>query len=318
MSTWNKLHASAQQSLVDQIEEMTAFCAASRSALHVLLDSGDTDILSVEPSRLRPVADEYFAQETSLGPHLLTLSGSEDGALLREVLAVAVTQAQIRTSPQGISAVLLGPTDADAFLTHFEMLGLQYDPKGNPRVFRYQDPRVMQRVWPTLASTQRDFWLGPIRRWMAAVQPTGRIVDQPSIEVSLWHASPNAMASSSFARPHRLLDSEQWQLAHSAPAETAFWLLAHESADAIHQLRPYPTIGTLRGWLKDAAAHRLGTRDQCDWALCRWAVETHFWESPSGQKLVHAALELQSRHAGLGFADAWRTAATRDDVQPPI
>lgn len=311
MSVWNKLDGSVRQSLTDQIEEMTAFCAASRCTVHVLLDCGDIDVLPVEPSRLRQVPDEYFAQETSLAPHLLTLSGSEDGALLRGVLAVAVTQAPSRTSPQGIGAVLLAPTGADALLRHFVMLGLQHDPMGNSRVFRYQDPRVMQRVWSSLASDQRDFWLGPVCRWMAAAQPTGRIVDPSSIEASLWHASPNGTASSPFARPHRLLDSEQWQLAHSAPAEAAFWLLAHEAADAIHQFRPYPAIGMLRGWLNEAAAHRLGANDQCEWALCRWATDTHSWESLSGQQQVHAALELQRRNAGLGFGDAWRTAGTR-------
>jgi hypothetical protein len=311
MSIWNQLDASARQSLNDHVDEMTAFCEASQSAVHVLLDRGDTDVLQIEPSRLKAVPDRYFASEPSLAPHLLTLSAFDDKALVREILAAAVLQATDRRSPQGVGAVLLGPICPDALLAHFVTLGLQHDPEGAPRVFRYQDPRVMQRVWPTLVAAQRDFWLGPVRRWIAAMQPTGRIVDDFHPAPSLWHASPDGSIDPPFARPHRLLDAVQWRLAHSAPAEVAFWLLARQSMEAASVSRPYPATGELRGWLNDAATHHLDSNDQCEWALCRWAESPERWESVSGRQQVRDALELQRRHAGLQFADAWRTAGAR-------
>jgi hypothetical protein len=311
MATWNTLDTSAQDSLSDHVDEMTAFCAASQSTIHVLLDRGDADVLPAASTRLLAVPDRYFAQEPWLGPHLLTLSGPEDVSLLREALATAVIRAIDPMRPQCVGAVLLGPAQPDALVDHFIALALQHDPEGESRVFRYQDPRVMQRVWPTLAEAQRRFWLGPVRRWIGAVQPIGPLGDDHPVDASLWQVLPDGPDDRPFTQPHHLLDARQWRLAHSGPAEVAFWRLARESALTASPSRTYPEIGVLRRWLNDAADHRLDSNDQCEWALCCWAAGADVWESPSGQQRVRDALGLQRRHAGLRFGDAWRTAGAR-------
>lgn len=311
MSYWNELPSFVQGALSKAIDVMSSFCVASKSTIYVLLDRGNVDILPVNSSRWTPVPDAYFAHEPWLAPQLLSLNWPDDLPVLQEALGAAVSTAPQRLQPQCVCAALLSPHPASALLDHFVGLGLQHDPAGVPAVLRYQDPRVMQRVWPALREPQRALWLGPIARWHAALQPEGAVIQQRAALDVIWDAEYAALSQqAAHTRPHHLLDDRQWRLTHSAPAEAAFWQLVSTHNRSTATFVAYPSVGTLRHWLSEAAAHGLERdRDQCDWALCQWQSGPDQWGAPTGLRRTRKALDLQRRHAGLGFGDAWRTVA---------
>ena len=311
MKFWPALSESSQTQLHTEIQAINAFCDETTSVPYLLLDRGDENPLQVDTSRLLPVPDPCFEETPWLAPQLLPLVLPGDKALLQDALAAGVLMSTDRSAVQWIGAVVLAPADPFALLDHLARLGIQHDPGDDAapaRLFRYQDPRVMQRVWPLLGEPQRRAWMGPVRRWQAAVQPTGRIVKDVSDLVALWCAAPAAASRAVHARLGHLLDVNQWRLAHSAPTETTFWQSAPPSQGTTPAAESFPSTGTLRYWLHDAARQGLGDRDQAGWALCHWMAGQDYSESPAGQRRAQAALALQHDHAGLDFATAWRTA----------
>lgn len=319
MTFWNALGANARVALSQQLADMNTFCEATHSARYVLLERGNLEVLGVDASRLHPVPDAYFEHEPWLAPQLLPIRGPEDQLLLQEALACAIVTAPDRLNMQPVSAVLVGTPRPVALLTHFAALGEQCDPTehaAQPRVFRYQDPRVMQRVWPALNGSQRSAWLGPVRRWYAALQPSNgslgaetitKVVPTTSPLVWRGDAEPVPPEQAVPVRQRHMLDVAQWHLAHSAPAENAFWHLLRSSADAERPANPDPTPELLRSWLHQAAARGLHSADQTDWALCCWAAGIQEWDSALSQRHVEQAIALQRAHARLGFADALRS-----------
>ncbi|MNK93357.1 hypothetical protein D3C87_1135140 [compost metagenome] len=309
MTIWKTLEPYICRAITLQIDAFTALSESSNFVPYLLLDHGEADFLPVEKSRFRPTLDSYFKDEPWRAPHLLPLMLPADHAILQEALASAILTASQRLHPQRVSALLLVSGDLAALLTHFGTLSLQHDPTEEVEpscVLRYQDPRVMQRVWPILSEGQRRAWLGPVRHWYAATQPIGPIVAQTATAPIFWHAEPTSEDVQPHSRVHHLLDPGQWRLAHSAPAENSFWQVVSLRSTSVYT-SPYPSIGALRHWLSDAAANGLNGNDQTDWALCQWGVGQDYWESASGQRQSRAALDMQKKHAGLGFADAWRT-----------
>ncbi|RIX72553.1 DUF4123 domain-containing protein [Acidovorax cavernicola] len=310
MSAWNALDASTCSALALEIEVITALSESSNAAPYLLLDQGEADFLPGQRVCLRPIPDSYFKDEPSRAPHLLPLKLPADHLILQEALASAILTAPQRLHAKKISALLLISCDIEALLAHFRALSLQYDPTAEDEsacVMRYQDPRVMQRVWPILSEGQRRAWLGPIRHWYAATQPTGPIVTEAAAAPTLWHATPALSDVQPHSRVHHLLDSVQWRLAHGAPSENSFWQVVSLRSASGHTA-PYPSTGTLRNWLSEAASSGLGTNDQTEWALCQWGVGQDYWQSAVGQRQSCAALEMQKKHAGLGFSDAWHMA----------
>jgi len=310
MTLWNTLDASICTALTVEIDAITALSESSNAAPYLLLDQGEADFLPVEKCRLRPTPDSYFKDEPTRAPNLLPLKLPADHSILQEAFASATLTASQRLHAKKVSALLLVSCDIEALLGHFGVLSLQYDPTEGAEsacVLRYQDPRVIQRVWPILSESQRRTWLGPIQHWYGATQPTGLIVAEAAAAPILWHATPALADVQPHSRVHHLLDSVQWRLAHSAPAENSFWQVVSLRSTSGHTA-PYPSTGTLRSWLSEAASSGLGINDQTDWALCQWGVGQDYWESAMGRRQACAALDMLKKHAGLGFADAWHMA----------
>lgn len=310
---WNGLGAATQALLGQASEAIGASTVGTQSVAYVLLDGKEANPLTGTDARLRPVPDIYFSGEPWLAPQLLPLNLPDDVFLLQDALAAAALSASQRMQVQPVAAVVIAGPDVSMLLMHLAGLGLQYDPvnaEEPARLFRYQDPRVMQRVWPRLSEPQRRAWLGPVLRWYAIEQPTGSL-PADAVELVVWQAGPAPRDDAAHPRLHHLFDERQWRLAHGAPAENAFWLYAAADREALATARVLPDLATLRQWLAEAGRHGLHADDQTGWALCRWATSFDEWTSPSGQARMHRALGLQQEHAGLGFADAWHTAGRR-------
>lgn len=313
MSHWDAIDEQERAALTLEIQTLAFFCKETQSALYLLLDRGDIDAISVDTARLLPVPDWYFDEAPWLAPQLLPLKWPDDQALLQEALACAVYSAADALASQPVSGVLAGALDPKLMLDHFATLGVQYDPvtdASDARLFRYQDPRVMQRVWPTLTESQRLAWLGPVRRWCAAVQPASAPGNSEDVRSPvLWRAERGPQAMAPHRRLSHLFDIAQWRLAHSAPAENTFWrLAANEQERAVNA---YPSAHVLRDWVHEAASHGLSETDQTDWALCCWAAGQDYWYGPIGQDRIRRALALRNDHAGLSFGDAWHTVGQR-------
>lgn len=306
---WSNLGTSMRNALQLEIDTVTTLSQVSNAMPFLLLDQREADLLPIDNARLQPIPDSYFKDEPWLAPHLLLLSLPADHSVLQEALASAILSAPERLQPQRVSALLLASCDSDVLLAHLCALSLQHDPTEmlEPAcVLRYQDPRVMQRVWATLSDDQRCAWLGPVRHWYAAAQPVGRIPAKTVIPSALWHAGPASSDARLHSRMHHLLDPAQWRMAHSAPAENSFWQRISTKPPS-GQVMPCPSVDTLRHWLSEAALIGLAGNDQTDWALCRWSTSQDYWMSVLGQRQSRAAHELQRQRPGLGFADAWRT-----------
>lgn len=195
-----------------------------------------------------PVPDRHFKHREEDAPCFLPLSQgwaatSTDPALMHlvahdlpEWLKQAWSHAEQRQMRQPLCGVLFSESVAGNIANHWASLGDQVSPEdGSARLFRYQDPRVMQRTWPLLSDAQRRQWLGPVRQWWALEQPwrpwsaTELMLQDPlatSREPEWFQASvqPGDSKVPRAASTGRLtFDLAQWHAAHSAPAGHRVW-----------------------------------------------------------------------------------------------
>ncbi|WP_350337917.1 DUF4123 domain-containing protein, partial [Escherichia coli] len=152
-------------------------------------------------SEREAVHDSFYAGREDEAPclvpfpdHLLLDADSDNlpQARVRDALArwleEASKEAGQRLARQYFCAVLFSPESATRLAQHLAQLGLQYVPRSHTaRLFRYQDPRVMQRVWPRLSTEQQNVWLGQTQAWWSLTQPWGPMPDLSAREDS---ASP--------------------------------------------------------------------------------------------------------------------------------
>lgn len=138
-------------------------------------------------SEREAVPDSFYAGREDEAPclvpfpdHLLLDADSDNlpQARVRDALArwleEASKEAGQRLARQYFCAVLFSPESATRLAQHLAQLGLQYVPRSHTaRLFRYQDPRVMQRVWPRLSTEQQNVWLGQTQAWWSLTQPWG-------------------------------------------------------------------------------------------------------------------------------------------------
>lgn len=194
------------------------------------------------------VPDRHFEHREDDAPCLVPLlqgwaAPSTDPAVVRliaEDLPAWLTQAWLhaeqRQRRQPLCGVLFSESNAVAIASHLADLGDQLSPAdGSARLFRYQDPRVMQRAWPVLSDAQRQQWLGPVRRWWTLEQPwrpwsLADLVQQDVIATSRepeWFQAfvrpDDAEALPSSAVSRLSFDLVQWHAAHSAPAGHRAW-----------------------------------------------------------------------------------------------
>lgn len=158
-------------------------------------------------------------------------------------LAAAQVQSARRLVDQMLCAVVFSTATPASIALHWTRLGFQISPAdGKDRLFRYQDARVMQRVWPLLDDAQRSQWLGPVAGWWALSQPwrpwpyadalaTGGEVpagsgeDPPEWFIASWPDLSSAAAREPRRETmHHLLRLDQWHAAHSATTGARLWM----------------------------------------------------------------------------------------------
>jgi len=154
-----------------------------------------------------------------------SLSDFEAHEWLGGFLCQAWREAQQRRSLQGFCGVLLAPVDGGVLARYLSRLGYQHAPDGQARLLRFQDPRVLQRLWPALAESQRREWLGPIESWWMLPMPWGPIGQPPPLGwfvVAPSKATPEFGAFTPRGRSVQL-DPRQWLMAHATAPANALW-----------------------------------------------------------------------------------------------
>lgn len=158
-------------------------------------------------------------------------------------LVAARLQSECRLVDQMLCAVVFSPATSASIATHWTRLGFQTSPDdGKDKLFRYQDARVMQRVWPLLDDEQRLQWLGPVTGWWALSQPWrpwpyaeafatgGEVPAGSDADSSEWFIATRPVLPQAAAPEPRhetmrhLLRLDQWHAAHSATTGTRLWL----------------------------------------------------------------------------------------------
>jgi len=218
-------------------------------------------------------------------------------------------QAHKRLERQDFAAVLISRAGALTLARNFAYLGNQRPPGATQkRLFRYQDPRVMQRVWPALSAMQRTLWLDPVLAWWAPMHPWGpwepQLFGQDALPDDLepqWFQAekpaPESIGDDREIYRGALFDARQWALAHSAPVGNQIWrncaldgLGAAEQPDAKsmdrliaegqalglseENLQNYVRYGWLGRWTDPATGE-----------LCS------AWQSPQGAQALRRALD---------------------------
>jgi hypothetical protein len=182
------------------------------------------------------VPDSYFEHREEHAPFLLELPEERVvptpgfktrplRAWLAHCLAFAAEQMNERVTKQDFCGVVVSPASERTIARHWVGLGDQLPPRSEDSVlFRYQDPRVMQRVWPALSPFQQARWLGPVTHWWSLVQPWGPFSDPP--EPAQWfHAKAPVLPHGVEAggSPRNLFDEMQWFLSGVSPDANSIW-----------------------------------------------------------------------------------------------
>lgn len=215
------------------------------------------------------VPDRYFEHRLERAPCLLELPEElVDPALgvparaLRDWLAHCLTstalQVNDRTPRQDFCGVVFSPASAQAIVRHWVQLGDQRPPYEEDRVlFRYHDPRVMQRVWPALSPAQQSRWLGPVTQWWSLRQPWGPFAVLP--EPAHWFqakASAFQPGTDAGGSLRDLFDESQWFLSGVSPDANMIW---RGYADADIPPEVQPDAQSMVAMLADGV--RLGLQD---------------------------------------------------------
>lgn len=255
-----------------------------------------------------------------------SLAAEAAGEHLAQWLTLARQQAQQRQASQHLGAIVFSDLGAEDIVAHWVDLGHQQAPGGTgARLFRYQDPRVMQRVWPLLSPRQRQQWLGPVQQWWALTQPWGPwepaqfgateldATGEPAEWFRAETPAPAALQDDATQVPLRaLFDTAQWQAAHITPAANRTW--ARYAADQL-PMRDQPDAETVCRLLADGQRLGLQGPNLQDYVWCTWrpnapagASRELPWQSERGAALLAHLLKTlrqqpESRFASL-FADA--------------
>ena len=255
--------------------------------------------------------DELYKDQPDDAPCVLAIDGSvvpsDPGQSFSDYLAheclggllqQAWQGAQQRRNLQGLCGVLFASVDARILVRHLAQLGYQHAPDGQARLLRYQDPRVLQRVWPALNEAQKLAWLGPIRSWWSLRMPWGPVDQAESPAWFLATPPPSSTASANTpAHPRSaLLHPRQWLLAHSVAATNALWLrYVQQGIEARRQ----PSAGQMNCLLAAASDGGIQTRQLEQFLLCVWqpylAPQTECTRPVAGE----AAAQLKARCASV-------------------
>jgi hypothetical protein len=224
--------------------------------------------------------------------------------------------------------VVFSSASAKAIAGHWVNLGYQQPPDATfARLLRYQDPRILQRVWHALSAAQRKCWLGPVVQWWTLTQPWGpwepaqfvnggpspsdadaqapwSCVVMPTPEELREAGSPS---STPFVRA--LFSPAQWQLAHVTPAANQVWA---GYADAQVPPRNQPDGNTMLRLLADGQRLGLAGPNLHDYVWCTWqhnAPEGRerelSWQSPRAASVLAHVVQALRRQLESRFADLY-------------
>lgn len=226
------------------------------------------------------VPDSYFERREEHAPFLLevpeTLTIAAMGSTTRDLrawltrcLVLAEQQANERLTTQDFCGVVISTASEQMIARHWAMLGHQQVPGREETVlFRYQDPRVMQRVWPVLSPLQQSRWLGPVGQWWSLVQPWGPFNDPPR-PAQWFHAKapvlPHGVEPGGYSR--NLFDQEQWFLSGISPQANLIWR-SYAEHNIPRAAQPDPD--SLLQMLADAARMKLKNLDLEDYVWITW------------------------------------------------
>ena len=315
---------------------------------YLLLDRWDDSAVAEELAKVWPeaadaraaVPDAFYAGREGEAPCVVplpevalpdgdtsTLAQARAQEILAEWLQAASRQAHKRLAPQDLCAVLCSTDSAGWVAQHLAKLGFQYPPgSASARVFRYQDPRVMQRVWPALGAAQQSMWLGPIQTWWSLIQPWGPWAPEDLMESGERTSPPPAwfkaeqptvpVEKTGALMLNRLLNAEQWHAAHASPS-------GHRSWAALASART-PVTQQPDGEVMSAAiarGQRLGLDDQdldafieLSWLLPGEEHADHAgarsWDDAPNRQALEQALHQMRNQQGLRFTSAWLNTRT--------
>jgi hypothetical protein len=230
---------------------------------------------------------------------------------LAQCLEYAAHQKHRRNDKQDFCGVVVSPKKAQAIVRHWVGLGDQRPPyKDESVLFRYHDPRVMQRVWPALDAFQQRRWLGPVTQWWSLVQPWGPFSDTP--EPAQWFRANAPLlphGSEVGGSPHDLFDEAQWFLAAISPQANLIW-----RSYAKHNVAPQaqPDVTSLLQMLEDAARLNLAGLDIEDYVWITWqhepkegAPRAMDWSLPHLAPVLSRILEQLRTQPGTRFSSLW-------------
>ncbi|ANJ75403.1 DUF4123 domain-containing protein [Ralstonia insidiosa] len=307
---------------------------------YLLFDAWEGNPLAAELSEQWPeavsgreaVPDDFYAGREDEAPCLvpvpddLLLDADSDSlvqARAQEALARWLEdtskQASQRLARQYLCAVLFSPESAIRVAQHLALLGFQYVPGSHTaRLFRYQDPRVMQRVWPTLSAEQQNTWLGKTQAWWSLTQPWGPIADLSATEDSVtpapvWFKAQRCAASAVPATVpplNRLMNATQWQAAHSSPVGNRVWARFAQRGIAA---QTQPNAASMTRLLDKGQELGLVDSNLQDFIWCSWrpilqSVQDGIvskpidWDAPLWRDVLARVLQALRDDPDAGFA----------------
>lgn len=226
------------------------------------------------------VPDSYFEHREDSAPFLLELPDElviptpgfrtrDLRAWLTHCLAFAAQQVSERLTKQDFCGVVISSASEQTIARYWVGLGHQQVPCSEQSVlFRYQDPRVMQRVWPTLSPLQQSRWLGPVSQWWSLAQPWGAFNDPP--QPAQWFHTKAPLLPHDVqggGSPRHLFDPEQWFLSGISPLANLIW---RSFADHNIPRAAQPDPDSLLQMLADAVRMKLKHADLEDYVWITW------------------------------------------------
>ncbi|MGA4073011.1 hypothetical protein ACI2TP_16995 [Ralstonia nicotianae] len=292
---------------------------------YLLLDPWDGNPLAADLSEAWPeaaavraaVPDDFYAGREGEAPCVVQLpddvlpDGDPDNLAevrAQETLARwmedASRQASQRLVRQHFCAVLFSTDSAAWVARYLASLGFQYPPgSSSARLFRYQDPRVMQRVWPVLSAAKQGMWLGAVEAWWSLMQPWGPWAMQDlvasedaAVLAPAWFKAERPMVPDGQAETlmlSRLMNAEQWGRAHSAPVGNRVWMRFVENGCGADE---QPDADLMQQLLATGVSYGLDERSLEDFIWCsvryREAPPAIDWRVPHWSRALEHTLQV--------------------------
>ncbi len=307
-------HAMTADSVSSGLPPMQAYLLLNRWTDNALAEA-ITDAFPEMAKDRCAVPDAHYRHEEDRAPCLVqlpqALATGPMAGMLAQWLASAWQQVERRHTRQDFCAVVFGHVRAATISAHWVNLGHQRPPDGTEaRLLRYQDPRVMQRVWPLLTPAQHTAWLGPVVQWWSLTQPWGPWQSTPPEGAHWFRATvPKLTARMPAVSLRALLDPVQWHAAHLSPAANRVWA---GYAAAKVPLEAQPDGATVSRLLADGQRLGLTGPNLIDYAWCSWRHDAApgearltAWEAPPASNDLARVLQAQGLQPEARFASLY-------------